>query len=134
MPTAIHSFFNQRSVGSATSLIGVLLAGLGIFLYLGKEEPLTPPHYSISSTRLLGREGNSLPKEVTVQFERLNVDRRTKTNLVLWNDGSEVLDGTKVVEEDPIMISFDQGDRFLSDHVLKATNEHNKVTLALAQV
>ena len=127
---AIYSFFNQSWVGSATSLIGVLLAGLGIFLYL-RSRRSARPSYHLSSTRLLGREENNLPQEVTVQFEGQDVDRLTKVKLILWNSGSEVLYGSKVVEEDPIKISLDQGDRFLSYHILKTTNEYNRVTLSL---
>ena len=132
MLTSIFNFFNQGWVGSATSLIGVLLAGLGILLYYRSRRAAKPSYY-LSSTRLLGRKENSLPKEVTIQFDGKNVDRLTKTTLILWNEGSEVLYGAKIVEDDPLRISLNQGDHFLSYHTLKTTNEHNKVRLAVDQ-
>ncbi|WP_141441353.1 hypothetical protein [Vreelandella titanicae] len=120
------NFFNQGWVGSLIGLIGILLGAVGIFSYRISKS-IAKPSYQKSSLRLIGREENNLPQEVVVTYKGMVVDRLTKTTLILWNNGTEVLDGKDVVQTDPLVIAFLEGDSILSYKILKQANSANKI-------
>lgn len=120
----IFEFFNQGWVGSLIGVIGIILGIVGIFSYrISKSVPI--PSYQKSSLRLIGREEDNLPKDVTVTYKGNVVERLTKTTLVLWNNGTETLDGSNIVEKDPLSISFESEDKILSYKILKQTKDTN---------
>ncbi|WP_421277569.1 hypothetical protein [Aeromonas veronii] len=117
-------FFNQGWVGSLIGVIGIILGIVGIFSYrISKSAP--KPSYQRSSLRLIGREEDNLPNDVAVTYKGNVVERLTKTTLILWNNGTETLDGSNVVEKDPLSISFESEDKILSYKVLKETKDTN---------
>lgn len=122
------SFFNQGWVGSLLGFVGIIVGALGIFSYKISKS-IAKPCFQILSLRLLGRNEDNLPKEVTVLFKGKEVDRLTKTTLILWNNGTEVLDGKDVIPSDPIQIAFDTDDNILSYKILKRTKEVNNFRL-----
>lgn len=124
----IFNFFNQGWVGSLIGLLGVVIGGIGIFSYKISKSS-AKPSFQKSSLRLLGRNEDNLPEDVTVLFKGQEVDRLTKTTLILWNNGTEVLNGEDVVSDDPSKISFSDGTNILSYKVLKITKEVNKVEI-----
>ena len=115
--------------GTIVGIVGIVAAIVLALFTVRKSKKAAKPRFYMSSTRLLGRHENMLPREVTVQFDGKNVDRLTKTTLVLWNDGSDVLDGKNVVDKDPIRVSLDAGESFLSYDVSKRTRGINEVCL-----
>jgi hypothetical protein len=120
----ILSFFNQGWVGSLIGLIGIILGAIGIFSYKVSKS-IARPAYQKSSLQLIGREEDNLPDEVDVTYKGKRVDRLTKTKLILWNDGTETLDGDSVVKADPITIIFSDNTRILSHKILKRTKAVN---------
>ena len=108
----IINFFNQGWVGSVIGLLGVIAA---VVLFL-RSRRAAKPSFQKSSLRLLGKNENNLPDEVTVLFKEKKVERLTKTTLILWNNGNEVLKGEEVVDTDPLKISFNEGDHILSPY------------------
>jgi len=124
----VFNFFNQGWVGSLIGLVGIILGGVGIFSYKISRST-AKPSYQKSSFRLIGRKENNLPKDVTVIFKRKEVDRLTKTTLILWNNGTEVLNGEDVISTDSLQISFTDGDNILSYKVLKQTKDVNNFEL-----
>lgn len=119
-------FFNQGWVGSLIGIVGTILGIIGIFSYKISRSS-AEPMYQKCCLRLLGREEDNLPKEVTVLFKGKEVDRLSKTTLILWNHGTEILDGKDVVSSDPITITFDGDDNILSYKILKKTKKTNKI-------
>ena len=119
----IINFLNQ---GWVSSVIGLIIA---VFLYK-KSRRAAQPSFEKSSIRLFSKKENNLPDEVTVLFKKRKVDRLTKTILILWNNGAEVLDGERVVDKDPIKISFNKGDSVLSYKKLRETNAVNEFSVS----
>ena len=117
----VFDFLNQGWVGSLVGIIGVIV---GLFLYKRSTRTATPA-YQKSSLRLLGQNEDILPEEVTVFFKDEEIARLTRTILILWNNGSEVLYGDKIVAKDPIRISFDAGDTILGFRILKRSTDVN---------
>lgn len=126
--TDFFAFFNQGWVGSLIGIIGIILGIFGIFSYRISKS-VAKPSYQKSSLRLIGRNEDNLPKYVTVTYKGNEVDRLTKTTLTIWNDGTETLDGSDVVDSDPLLISFKENDKILSYKILKKTKEANAFSL-----
>lgn len=124
----LFNFFNQGWVGSLIGILGFLLGAAGIFSYKISRST-AKPSYQKSSLRLLGRNENNLPRDVTVLFKGQEVDRLTKTTLIFWNNGTEVLSGENVVESDPICISLRDGETILSHKILKKTKDVNEIKI-----
>lgn len=123
----IFNFFDQGWVGSLIGVLGVIVA---TFFFL-KSRRIAKPSFQMSSLRLLGENRNNLPNEVTVLFNEKEVDRLTKTTLILWNNGNEVLRGEEVVDTDPVKISFNKGDHILSYEKLRETKEVNEFSVSI---
>lgn len=124
----ILNYFNQGWVGSIIGIVGILLGCIGIFSYkISKSSP--KPSYQKSSLPLLGRTQDILPKDVKVIYKGQSVNRLTKTTLIIWNNGTEVLNGKDIVHKDPLRISFQEGDKILSHDVLKRTKDVNDFNL-----
>ncbi|RXJ87097.1 hypothetical protein [Arcobacter sp. CECT 8985] len=124
----IFEFFNQGWVGSLIGVIGIILGIVGIFSYRISKS-IAKPSYQKSSFRLIGRDEDNLPKDVKVTYKGNEVDRLTKTTLTIWNNGTETLDGSDVVESDPLFISFKANDKILSYKILKKTKDANAFVL-----
>lgn len=122
----IFNFFNQGWVGSLIGIFGLIVA---TFFFL-KSRRAPKPSYQKSSLRLLGKNENNLPDQVTVLFNKKEVDRLTKTTLIFWNNGNEVLKGEEVADTDPIKISFNEGDHILSYEKLHETKEVNEFSVS----
>ena len=128
----IFNFFNQGWVGSLIGLIGIVLGGLGIFSYkISKSIP--KPAYQRNSFQLIGKEEDNLPDEVEVTFKGKPVNRLTKTKLIFWNAGTEVVEGSNIVGSDPVSILFPDGTNILSFKILKRTREVNNFCIKRIQ-
>jgi hypothetical protein len=124
----LFSFFNQGWVGSLIGFVGIIVGAVGIFSYKISKSTAKLCFQKLS-LRLLGRDEDNLPKEVTVLFKGEEVDRLTKTTLILWNNGTGVLEGNDVIPSDPIQIAFDNDDNILSYKILKRTKDVNNFRL-----
>jgi len=125
---SIFNFFNQGWVGSLIGLLGIFLGIVGIFSYKISKSAAKPA-YQKTSLRLLGREEDNLPEDVTVTYKGLEVQRLTKTTLVVWNNGTEVLDGDAILQRDPLRLEFEDGTNILSYKILKSNRTTNEFTL-----
>lgn len=125
-------FFNQGWVGSIIGIVGIILGGIGIFSYKISRS-IAKPSYQKSSLRLLGRNDDNLPKDVTVLFKGKEVDRLTKSTLILWNNGTEVLNGEDIISSDPLRISFKDGANILGYKILKKTKVVNDFQLEMKE-
>lgn len=124
----IFDFFNQGWVGSLIGVVGVVFGIVGLFSFKIARST-AKPSYQKSSIRLLGREEDKLPDEVKVSFKGKEVERLTKTTIVLWNDGTEVLGKEDMVETSPVSIEFESGVNILSYKINKYSKESNKFEL-----
>jgi hypothetical protein len=125
----IFNFFNQGWVGSLIGLVGIILGAIGIFSYKISRST-AKPSYQKYSLRLLGRDEDNLPNDVVVTFKGKEVERLTKTTIVLWNNGTEVLKGESVVGSSPIAASFPDDTNILSYKILKTTKEANNFNVS----
>ena len=113
--------FTEGWFGSVVGIIGIVI---GCFLYV-RSIRTAKPSFQKSSLRLLGADEGALPSEVTVLFQDKQIERLTRTTLIFWNNGTDVLYGEKIVKADPIKISFCSGNTILNQKVIKKTKKAN---------
>lgn len=112
---------NQGWIGSLLGITGIIV---GIYLYkISKKTPI--PVYQYWSFRILGKVEDNFPKDVSVKFREIEVDRLTRTTVIFWNDGTQVLNGSDIVKTDPSLIFYPEGSMILSSHVLRKTKNAN---------
>jgi len=121
------NFLNQGWVGSLIGVTGIL-AGFFFSLKFSKKSPR--PAYQRSYLPLIGKEEDYLPSEVEVFYQGRKVERLTKSKVVFWNDGNEVLERSKFVLGDPVTVTFPQETNILSFHVVKTTREVTNFSVA----
>jgi hypothetical protein len=122
------NFMNQGWVGSLIGTVGIILGVVGIFSYRISKS-IAKPSFQKSSLRLIGRDEDSLPDEVEVTYKGRKVERLTRTTLILWNNGTEVLDGNSIVENDPLRFEFSEGENILSYKILRRNNDANRLKI-----
>ncbi|MDP3120927.1 MAG: hypothetical protein Q8N01_10965 [Sulfuricurvum sp.] len=109
-------------------VVGTIIGIIGIFspkIFKNRAKPV----FQKASLRLIGSEEDSLPENVEILFDGKRVNKLTRTNLIIWNDGNEVLRGDDIVEKDPLLILFDDGE-ILSYEVIKSNNLANSFDIS----
>ena len=110
----------QPWISTLTGIVG-LAAGL-LFYMRSVRSPR--PSFQKSALRILRSSEGYLPPEVNVFFRNERIERLTRTTLVLWNHGTDVLYGDRIAENDPLKICFNRGDEILNCTIVK-TKEAN---------
>jgi hypothetical protein len=119
---------NQGWFGSLVGILGLSVGLIGLLLYI-KGRIGARPTCQMQSLRLLGKEEQALPPEVEIHFKSKNIPRLALTNIFLWNAGKESMQGTQIVQEDPLRCEFEPGDEILKAQVGACTRAVNKVAL-----
>ena len=121
----VLDFLDQNWVGTLIGLIG-----LGAAIYFYRTSKSAPkPVCQWHSFRILGRDEDNLPEDVSIRFKRTAVDRLTRTTIIFWNDGDKVLNGSDIVKDDPLLISYPEGSKILSFAERKQTKNVHKFRL-----
>lgn len=116
---------NQNWVGALIGLIG-----LGVAIYFYRTSKSVPkPAYQSQAFRILRRDEDNLPEDVSIRFKRTAVDRLTRTTIIFWNDGDKVLNGSDIVKDDPLLVSYPEGSKILSFALRKQTKDVHKFRL-----
>lgn len=104
-------------------IIGTLVTGaLAVYFYLN---PRTRGRlaYQMMSVRYFDEEELSLPEGAKMTFKGDDVDRLTKTLVVLWNIGQDTLSRGDIVQENPLRVCFPEDDRILHEEIVKLTDD-----------
>lgn len=125
----IFNFFNQGWVGSLIGIVGVISGIVGIFSYKISRSTAKPA-FQKRSLHLLGREKDNLPDAVVITYNGVAVDQLTKNTIVIWNNGTEVLNGEDLVKSDQLRIQLPEGTNLLSWKISKTTKDANNFLLS----
>jgi|SRR3989344_1922497 len=127
----MYDFLNQGWVGSVIGILGLIVGGIGLILYL-RSRVGGRPLYQMRSIRLIGKQEQQLPTDITILFKGREVPRLTLTKVWLWNGGTETINGSQIVQDDPLMFSLEQGDEILVANVEAATRPTNKFSVTIS--
>ncbi|WP_460417393.1 hypothetical protein [Pseudomonas sp. microsymbiont 2] len=115
-------------VGSLIGLAG-LIGALVVYFLTRKRTSLS---YGFVAEHLLGSSSDSLPPQITVQFNGNPIPRLTRSVIVLWNSGENTVMGSDIVERDPLRFHVGTDGKVLSVAVLKASRTVNDFTVQKA--
>lgn len=120
----IFDIFNQGWVGSLIGIVGIIIGVLGIFSYRISKSSGKPTIQKYS-LRIIDKEDTEVKNDIEILYKGTKVDRLTKTIIVFWNNGTETIDGKDVVLTDPITFSFSDGQKIISQQIIKTSREVN---------
>ena len=110
-----------NAVATLVGIVGVAIALLAYF----KPPKRRKLAYQSASVRYFEEDDYALPHEAVMTFKGEKVARLSKTTVVLWNAGSEVLHGNDIVRADPIRLSLGEAGRILSYAVVGTSTPTN---------
>lgn len=111
------------------TILSITISIACAYYFYRKSKKVAKPCYIKLSSRLIGKEENELPQDVRITYKERAVDRLTKTTIVIWNDGTEVLKGSDIAQSDPLCLSFIEGDEILSASKIRFTKSANNFCL-----
>jgi hypothetical protein len=131
---ALQAFLDQGWVGSVIGGIGAIVGAVGIVAAIWTYRASrvgARPVYQTSSLRLFGIPHSVLAKDVEVRFRGQRVERLTKTSLLLWNSGNEILQGSSIVASDPLRFEFPANSMIIDADIVKVTRSANNCTVRI---
>lgn len=133
MELAYASFLDTIGAGWVGSSVGILgLIGMVVSLFLYVRSRVGPRlSFQYKALRLIGGADRNLPEDVKVFFKEVQVERLTKTHIVLWNSGRATLDGERVVEQEPVRFHFEDDSEVLSARVLHSSRPSSKASVRI---
>lgn len=129
MAQELFNFFNQGWVGSLIGILGAIIGAIGIFSYKFHRSR-GKPSIQKYSLRIIGKEDIEVEEDIDILYKGNKVDRLSKTIIVFWNNGTETINGKDIVGTDPILFSFSNNEKILSQKIVKATRDVTKPRLA----
>ncbi len=115
------TFFNQGWVGSFIGIFGIILA---IYFYVKSQRSIRLSA-QISRLTIIGQHVTNVPQDVKITYKGGEIQQLSKTNVILWNDGTETINGTSIVESAPICIFFDKKTTILRSQIVKESRKVN---------
>lgn len=123
---SLDEFLRQNLLGIILSLIGFILA------YIFYRRSLNRPRlaYAYDSIQVIGRN-SSFASELKIIYCDKEVERVTKSVVIIWNYGDATIEGDKVVSSDPLRIRTLEGSEILNVSVDKATRDVNRFSVSV---
>lgn len=119
------AWLSKGWVGAVIGIFGVLW---GIYAHL-KAYRKARLVAQFSRMTILSPQGDKVPNDVKISFKGEEIYQLSKTNVILWNAGSETVEGSAIVEKSPICITFDKKTRILRSQIVRVTRKVNNASL-----
>ncbi|MTJ91571.1 MAG: hypothetical protein F8N36_01715 [Desulfovibrio sp.] len=123
--TILDSAFKFLNQGWVGIVIGVLTSW--ILFFKGKRKAMLSAQ--LSRLTIISPRLDEIPNDVKILYKGSEIKQLNKTNIILWNCGTETLHGASIVEDSPLCISLLNGDNILRFQIVKETRTVNKVRL-----
>ena len=107
-------------------VLTLLAIGFAVWTHYNPLKPLKL-EYQTAWVCYFDPDEVSLPSDAVMTFQDETVERLAKGTVIIWNAGSNVLNGEDIVSDDPIRVCFDEDTSVLAHEVVGKTNEANRV-------
>lgn len=114
--------------------LGLLISLTSIFFawyFYKKSRKVASAAYMKDSYMIIGSRVGGLPQNVSVIFNETKVERLTKTTIVFWNDGTDVLHGKDIVDKFPLKVTFNKGEQILDAKIIKCSKDANDFRISI---
>ena len=111
------------------TLLGILALGIGVHQVFKRSGPSL--NYQFTGQRIVGKSLDPLPSEVTILFKGKSIDHFSKSEIILWNSGSEALRRADIPSTDPLRFDFSQA-TILQTEITAQVRESSKVEMILS--
>lgn len=114
----VISWLNYGWVGSIIGITGVVLACIFYIKSIKKKSPC----YQYRTNTIVGKKSGDVSKDIEIKFKGKVVESINRTVIAIWNDGNDYLDSKIILEDNPLKISFKDGE-ILSHQVKSKTSD-----------
>lgn len=111
-------------LGSIIGVAGIVVGALVALLFYLLSRRRSKLMYKAAGVRLIGEHGQ-LPEDVQVTYLGAPVQGLTNSTVVIWNGGNDTLEGTSLLDDDPLRLEFDSDAMILNVEVLKCSRSVN---------
>lgn len=121
----IQDFFNQGWLGVVVGVLGLAAA----YFFYRRSMQRTSLVYVSRSFQVVGRH-SSFPSDLKILYQDREVERVTKTVIIFWNNGNVTINGSRIVDSDPLRLEVSEGERILDASVIGVTRAVNSCALS----
>lgn len=114
-------------LGTAIAVLGIIVA---VILYRAAEIGARPV-YQRRSLQLIGFNQAELPQEVEILYRGEKVERLTKSDVIFWNSGKQIVRGSDIVADDLVRCEFSTAALALEVRIVQRTRDANKFTATI---
>ena len=127
MIDSVTKFLSEAWLGTTIAALGIIVA---LVIYRASQIGARPV-YQRRSIRLIGFDQANFPQDVEVLYRGKRVDRLTKSRLIYWNSGKQIVRGSDIVADDPVRCELSSDALALEVGVVKHTRDANKFTATI---
>ncbi|MGA3678874.1 hypothetical protein [Pseudomonas graminis] len=113
------SVLGQGWLGTLLGIGGIVFA---FFTYVWTRRR-TRLAYVFFGEHLLGSATDALPAAIDVQYDGVSIPRLSKSQIIIWNDGENIIPGTDIVTKDPLRLQVGDDGKILSVSVIKTSRD-----------
>lgn len=121
----IIKLINAPELGSILGIAGLFAA---LFFYL-RSRRISQLAYQLEEFTMIGGSNAEFPNEVEIRFANRRVNRVTVSRIVLWNSGNMTINGSQVVDSDPVRLELTKEGEILKVDVLRHSRASNMVRI-----
>ncbi len=128
MIDSVTNFLSEAWLGTTIAVLGIIVS---LVIYRASQIGARFV-YQRRSIRLIGFDHANFPQDVEVLYRGTRVARLTKSRVIYWNSGKQIVLGLIIVADDPVRCELSSDDLVLEVLVVKHTRDANKFTATIA--
>ncbi|ANJ91927.1 hypothetical protein [Serratia plymuthica] len=118
------NILNLLNFGWVGSLIGIVSLLFAAYVYI-KSVKKAEPCYQWRTNTIIGDIHDDISSKIHITFDSRDIKNLKRTLVVFWNNGKEYIDRNLILSENPLSISFNDGE--ILSHQIKSTNNNSIV-------
>ena len=125
---SVDSIFTLLDHGWVGSLLGIVGLAAAFIFYIKSKRTMRLSAY-FSHMKIISPQISSVPDDVKILYKSSEIRKLSKTNVILWNSGTETIHGSSVVDDSPLSIEFLKDTTVLRCQIIKETRDVNKASV-----
>jgi hypothetical protein len=109
------------------NIIGIILAIVGFiaaYIFYRRSLVCEQLAFIANSVQITGRDSKFTP-DLKILYRNQEVERVTKSAVIIWNSGNTTIDGDRIVNADPLRLLVSMESEILDAYVTKVTRDVN---------
>ncbi len=126
----VLQWISQPWVGAFVGILGIIIGLFIAILFYFKSKKRAIPKAKFYRNTVISQRKDEIIDDVEILYKGNRINALYRTSIIFWNDGNDVLKSTDIVEDDPLVFSFEEDSILLRYEVIKNTRPVNKAKLS----